>query len=108
MRPFLQPLECGLPIPDGWVVEAAGEWNGRQAEAAYDPRRHQVLLARSGAADEMEGGLALGGWEYHSSDGLTSMWVRDRLGAARTRLDREPPATVSAAEPAGGVEAPGL
>jgi hypothetical protein len=89
LKPFLRPPDGGQPVPEGWAVHAI-EWDGHDCEVVYDPRRHDVALARDGEVGDIEDRLVAAGWEYQGTDGRVSLWVRDRVVAARAALDRAP------------------
>ena len=87
-EPLLRPAGRGGLIPPGWTVETVGDWNGRETEVVYNPRSHDVMVVQSSATEDREGDLAAQGWAYYGTDGYTVVWVRDRIAAARTALDR--------------------
>ena len=89
----MQRLGADEP-PEGWEREPIGTWNGYQAEVVHDPRRHDYLLVRGSAADDIDGGLAHAGYQFQATDGRQWLWTRDRLDAARARIARtdRPPA----------------
>ena len=90
MNAYLRPPGDEEPVPGGWAVHTF-EWNGREREVAYDPRRHQVLVAPDDVVDDLEDRLTRAGWEYHGTDGLHSLWLRDTVAAAHAALDRPAP-----------------
>lgn len=61
------------------MVEPAGLWAGKEVEAVYDPRRHDVMLLRGDPGDDARGGFRDVGYHRAVSDGTNEMWVRDRL-----------------------------
>ena len=89
--PYLRPRGDDGPVPEGWTTEPAGEWDGRDAEVVYDPRRYDVRVVQSAETEDREGDLASAGWAYEGTDGYAVMWVRDRVAAARAALDRTTP-----------------
>lgn len=86
--PFLHPRDTAAPTPAGWVTEPAGRWAGAPTNVAYDPRRHTVLVSLNRLPDKARAGLRSDGWVWQAGDGCAELWVRDRLVAARTALDR--------------------
>jgi hypothetical protein len=90
-KPHLRAVGDNGPLPAGWTVEPVGQWNGRDAEAVFDPRRHDVRVVQSAETEDREGELAAAGWAYEGTDGYAVLWVRDRVAAARAALDRAPP-----------------
>jgi hypothetical protein len=67
----------------------AGPWNGHDIEIVYNPTRHDVMLVRGGAIDDIgDNGLEHIGYRFVATDGHTWLWYRDRLAAARNNLER--------------------
>jgi hypothetical protein len=88
MNPYLRPFESEAPLPDGWTTEPAGEWKGKEVEIAYNPSRHDFMLVRGTAGDDIDGRLEQIGYQFIATDGQAWLWYRDRLAAARTTLGR--------------------
>ena len=88
MKPFLRPTDRGRLAPVGWISEPAGTWAGSGAEVVYDPRRHQVLFLRNDPGDPTRTAIAENGYRRVAIDGHQEMWVRDRVVATVSRLDR--------------------
>lgn len=82
MKPFLRPTDRARLQPVGWTAEPAGIWAGKPVEVVYDPRRHQVVLARNEPGDKTRMMLAGEGYRRLAVDGQQEMWVRDRTSAA--------------------------
>lgn len=74
--------------PDGWIAEPIGYWAGRPSEVVYDPRRHKVAVITGSMPEASVHPLEAAGWNEQSSDGRRSLWVQDKLSAARAALDR--------------------
>jgi hypothetical protein len=87
-EPYLRPVGSAEAVPRGWITEPVGEWDGHETEVAFDPRRHHVMVMQASATEDREGDLVAEGWAYQGTDGYMVMWVRDRLAAVRTALDR--------------------
>jgi hypothetical protein len=87
-EPYLRFIGSGEAVPPGWITEPVGEWDGHETEVVFDPRRHHVMVVQASATEDREGDLSAEGWAYQGTDGYRVMWVRDRLAAARTALDR--------------------
>jgi hypothetical protein len=86
--PFLRPEPAPAPAtPEGWVAAPFGRWQGRDTVVVYDPRRFDVLVMRSRARHDVLDGLTAAGWRPAACDGRSWLWFRDRLAAARARLD---------------------
>jgi hypothetical protein len=85
--PFLRAAGGEASVPDGWVSEPAGDWNGEAVEVVYDPRLYDVRVLPSERVDDREQALVANGWSYRGTDGHRSMWVRDRAAMARRRLE---------------------
>lgn len=88
MKPFMRPTDRGRLAPVGWVSEPAGQWDGKEVEVVYDPRRHQVVLLRNDPGDTTRDAIAESGYRRIAHDGRQEMWVRDRVDTAQARLDR--------------------
>jgi hypothetical protein len=89
MNPYLRPLDSSAPIPVGWTVEPAGPWNGHEVEIVSNPARHDVMLVRGTAADDIDNSdLEHIGYQFVATDGQTWLWYRDRLAAARSNIGR--------------------
>jgi hypothetical protein len=84
--PVLRPADHTGPIPVGWVAEPIGDWNGAAAQVAYDPRLYDVQVVASDLVDDREHEMIAAGWAYAGTDGISSMWLRDRAAAARAAL----------------------
>lgn len=103
MEPFLvfEGTPTQRPVPEGWMIQPVGDWNGGAALVAYDPRRYQVMLANGVTAEQVDlpgrtgpaDALYRSGWEPYGFDhGLRrSLWVRDLLAVARAGLGRPEP-----------------
>ena len=78
-------------MPDGWTVEPVGQWHGQDSEVVYRRRLHDVMVVPATDTEDQEGNLAAAGWSYQGTDGYAVMWVRDRVAARRSALDRTPP-----------------
>jgi len=106
VKPFLRPTDRARLAPVGWSAEPAGIWGGKEVEVVFDPRRHQVLLARNDLGDKTRSEIAGDGFRRIASDGKQEMWVRDQVEVMRGRLDRlEGRASQQRST---GIEAPGL
>jgi len=90
-RPFLRPIGVGGRVPYGWTVEPVGQWQGQDSEVVYRSRLYDVMVAPAAETEDREGNLAAAGWSYQGTDGYAVMWVRDRVAALRSALDRTPP-----------------
>jgi hypothetical protein len=113
MQPLIISEGARLPrtVPEGWTLQPLGDWNGCRAMVAFDPRRHQILVApgtTSGWHPDFAGrnadvvrALTETGWEAQAIDytGRRSLWVRDLVDVARSEVP--PPGRVVAAEPIG-------
>ncbi|HUQ63895.1 MAG TPA: hypothetical protein VM121_09080 [Acidimicrobiales bacterium] len=77
--------------PGGEEAEPAGLWHGRQAEVAFDRRRHEVAFLRGRTSQTVVDGMVSSGWELRLTDGPNQMWIRDRCALALGRLDRPVP-----------------
>ena len=82
MKPFLRPTDRARLAPVGWVSKRAGLWGGREVEVVFDPRQHQIVMARNDLGDGIRAGLAAEGFRRLAVDGQQEMWVRDRAAAA--------------------------
>lgn len=94
MRPFLRPTDRARLAPVGWVSKPAGLWAGRKVEVVFDPRQHQIVMARNDPGDTTRAALAAEGFRRLAVDGRQEMWVRDRATEAE-----QTPARVTAIEP---------
>lgn len=108
MKPFLRPTDRARLAPVGWVSEPAGVWAGRQVEVVFDPRQHQIVMARNDPGDTTRAALAAEGFRRRAVDGRQEMWVRDRATDAE-----QTPARVTAIAPrqtatVAGIEGRGL
>lgn len=90
MDPFLRTATRmaarAKPTPDGWQVEQAGRWRGRQVEVVFDPRRHDVALLRGAQPPRVAAALRAEGWRCRGIDGDNQWWSRDRVAVARRRI----------------------
>jgi len=91
MGPFFVFEDTPTPraMPEGWMVKPFGDWDGRSAAVAYDPRRYQVMVAfgvTRADVDGLRGGptpramaFTTAGWVPFSFDyaNRRSLWVRD-------------------------------
>ena len=96
MKPFLRATDRARLAPVGWVAVPAGVWAGRQVEAVFDPRQHQIVVVRNEPGETTRSALAGEGFRRLAVDGQQEMWMRDRSAAvdqART------PATADRAAP---------
>lgn len=91
-EPFLRPAPPegapSLSCPEGQVAHPAGIWHGKAMEVVFDPARHDVALLREGVSANVEDGLRSVGYEHRLTDGSNQIWIRDRAGIARQRLER--------------------
>lgn len=108
MRPFLRPTDRARLAPVGWVSEPAGQWAGRQVEVVFDPRQHQIVMARNDPGDTSRAALAAEGFRRLAVDDKQEMWVRNRTSAAEQSWEQVtaigPRATASVV----GIEGHGL
>jgi hypothetical protein len=89
LRPFLRPTDRGKLAPVGWVSQPAGVWAGREVDVVYDPRRHTIILLRNQQLAEAKAQSFRDlGYERVDGDGHNELWARDRVAAARARLER--------------------
>lgn len=90
MEPFLRRATVAgalsKPTPEGWAVEPAGRWRDRRVEVVYDPARHDVLFHRGNTPPKLAAALSEMGWRHRGTDGPNEWWTRDRVEAARQRL----------------------
>lgn len=98
MKPFLRPATpfgiTAKPTPDGWDSRTIGRWRGRPVEVVFDPRENDVALVQT-RTPAVTAALVNAGWQRCGRDGRQEWWIRDRVAAARTRLDRAPRATTT-------------
>lgn len=106
MKPFLRATDRGRLAPVGWVSEPAGVWAGRQVEVVFDPRQHQIVMARNGPGDSTRAVLAGEGFRRLAVDGQQEMWVRDRAQVAEQVPGRT--ASIEATPQAAQVQGRGL
>ncbi len=95
MKPFLRPTDRARLAPVGWASEPAGIWAGRHVEVVFDPRKHQIVMARNDPGDATRAALAAEGFRRLAVDGKQEMWVRDRSAAVE-----QPSLTVTPRRPA--------
>lgn len=94
-------------LPDGWVADPIGPWNGIDSVVLYRPDRHHVLRERRRLHPDANDNLTSTGWEPISEAPEGVLWVRDRLAAARDLLTEPSPIRTPVIE-ATGPEVPGL
>lgn len=91
-EPYLRPAPPEgappLPCPPGWSSEPAGIWDGRHQEVVYNPRRHDVVIARGPMSPGFEAALPGIGYAEARRGDEARMWVRDRFAMTTAALDR--------------------
>ncbi|HEY9555791.1 MAG TPA: hypothetical protein VIR58_03590 [Acidimicrobiales bacterium] len=108
MKPFLRPSNRARLAPVGWTSEPAGEWAGRDVEVVFDPRQHQIVMARNDPGDTTRAGLAAEGFRRLAVDGRQEMWMRDRAASAEQTAARVADVGVEATASVGGIGGRGL
>ncbi|MCZ7537854.1 MAG: hypothetical protein M5T61_19290 [Acidimicrobiia bacterium] len=108
MKPFLRATDRARLAPVGWISEPAGVWAGRQVEVVYDPRQHQIVMARNDPGDTTRAALAAEGFRRLAVDGRQEMWVRNRATAAEQTSARVTAIGSKSAAKVVGIEGRGL